>query len=153
MLLFCIQQKEDLDAFKIGCASKLYCDTIEPYLIGKGGGSAYGGDWKPSKPEDYRLLGQPGEVKTTYKNGYRIDTKIGLDGKVIAERHYTDHKQPWAHTDPHDHPIKWDNPTGHPDPQAPINYPTEHRNLRIMEVFLSWEIQLFLQIFQNKIVF
>ena len=81
--------------------------------------------WQPNpkKPEDSRYIGQPGEIKTTYKNGYCVDTKIGEDGRAVIERHYTDHKQPWAHTDPHDHPIKWDNPTGHPDPQAPINYP------------------------------
>ena len=28
----------------------------------KGGGSAYGGKWKPSKPEDERFIGEPGEV-------------------------------------------------------------------------------------------
>ena len=59
-------QLKDLDAFKIGGSPQLNCDTIEPYLIGKGGGSAYGAEWKPSKPEDYRLLGQPGEIKTTF---------------------------------------------------------------------------------------
>lgn len=36
---------EDLDAFKIGSTSSGDRDTIEPYLIGKGGGSAYGADW------------------------------------------------------------------------------------------------------------
>ena len=39
---------EDLDAFKIGSTSSGDRDTIEPYLIGKGGGSAYGADWKPN---------------------------------------------------------------------------------------------------------
>lgn len=34
-------QKDDLEAFKIGGAYQKPCDTIEPYLIGKGGGSAY----------------------------------------------------------------------------------------------------------------
>ena len=34
--------KDDLDAFKIGGATQLNYDIIEPYLIGKGGGSAYG---------------------------------------------------------------------------------------------------------------
>lgn len=122
-------QKENLDAFKIGNAPSGSCDTIESYLIGgyvsKGGGSAYGGKWRPNpnKPQDQRFLGTPGEIKTTYKNGYRVDTKIGEDGRAITERHYTDHKQPWAHTDPHDHPIYWDNPAGYPDPQPPINYP------------------------------
>lgn len=40
-------------------------------------GSAYGGQWKPKKPEDERFFEKPGEIKTTFKNGYRIDTKIG----------------------------------------------------------------------------
>lgn len=83
-------RSEDLDAFKIGSTLSGNYDTITPYLIGKGGGSAYGGRWKPSKPEDYRLLGQPGEIKTTFdKRGNRIETKIGNDGRAIAERHYT----------------------------------------------------------------
>lgn len=119
---------EDLDAFKIGETYRPERDTIEPYLIGgayKGGGSAYGGKWRPNpnKPQDQRFLGKPGEIKTTYKNGYRVDTKIGEDGRAVTERHYTDHKQPWAHTNPHDHPIHWNNPAGYPDPQPAINYP------------------------------
>ena len=77
----------------------------------------------PNKPQDQRFLGKPGEIKTTYKNGYRVDTKIGEDGRAVTERHYTDHKQPWAHTNPHDHPIHWNNPAGYPDPQPAINYP------------------------------
>ena len=36
-------QRDDLDLFKIGGATQLSCDIMEPYLIGKGGGSAYGG--------------------------------------------------------------------------------------------------------------
>ena len=45
-------------------------DTIEPYLIGKGGGSAYGGAWKPSKPDDGRFIGEPGSINhTTDRNG------------------------------------------------------------------------------------
>ena len=121
-------KSEDLDAFKIGETYRPERDTIEPYLIGgayKGGGSAYGGKWRPNpnKPQDQRFLGKPGEIKTTYKNGYRVDTKIGEDGRAVTERHYTDHKQPWAHTNPHDHPIHWNNPAGYPDPQPAINYP------------------------------
>lgn len=47
----------------------------------KGGGSAYGGKWKPSKPEDERLVGKPGEIKITFKpDGTKIETKIGSDG-------------------------------------------------------------------------
>lgn len=56
---------EDLDVFKIGETYRPECDTIEPYLIGgtyKGGGSAYGGKWKPSKPDDERFLGEPGSI-------------------------------------------------------------------------------------------
>lgn len=123
------QPKEDLEAFKIGNAYPAQCDTIEPYLIPdyshKGGGSAYGGKWRPSpnKPQDQRYLGYPGEIKTTFKNGYRVDTKIDEDGRASIERHYTDHNQPWAHTNPHDHEIRWDNPAGYPDPQPPVNYP------------------------------
>ena len=125
-------QKENLDAFKIGCASKLYCDTIEPYLIGKGGGSAYGGEWKPSKPEDYRLLGQPGEIKITYaKDGTKIETKIGGDGRAVAERHYSSAPNPKYHSNPHDHKINWESPRyGIPNFEKPhINYwPDEYPN-------------------------
>ncbi len=86
--------------------------------------SAYGGKWKPKKEEDKRFLGKPGEIKETFKDGYRIETKIGSDGRAIKERHYTDHnRQHTGHTNPHDHEIRWDNPNGHPDPQGPINYP------------------------------
>lgn len=28
-------------------------------------GSAYGGEWKPKKPDDERFIGKPGEIKTT----------------------------------------------------------------------------------------
>ena len=59
-------QKEDLESFKIGGSFYTNYDTIEPFLIGKGGGSAYGGEIKPSKPEDERFWGAPGETKYTY---------------------------------------------------------------------------------------
>lgn len=36
-------EKEDLEAYKIGGASHIKCDTIESFLIRKGSGSAYGG--------------------------------------------------------------------------------------------------------------
>ena len=40
-------------------------------------------------PEDYRLIGKPGEIKVTYaKDGSKIETKIGSDGRAIAERHH-----------------------------------------------------------------
>ncbi len=93
----------------------------------KGMGSAYGGKWKPKKPEDERFMGKPGETKTTYKNGYKIDTKIGEDGYATKERHYTDHNKPWAHTNPHDHYINWKSPKpGIPNFEKPnINYTNE----------------------------
>lgn len=90
----------------------------------KGMGSAYGGPWKPAKPADERLIGEPGTIKTTYaKDGSRIDTKIGADGKATKERHYTTAPNPKYHTDPHDHEIDW--PNGFPHWGPPINYPGE----------------------------
>ena len=116
---------EDLECFKIPDTTAKKCDTMFAYRVSAGGGSAYGGKWRPNpnKPQDQRFLGRPGEIKTTYKNGYRVDTKIGEDGRAVTERHYTDHNKPWAHTNPHDHSIHWDNPAGYPEPQPPINYP------------------------------
>jgi len=89
----------------------------------KGMGSAYGGKWKPKKPEDERFKGNPGETKTTDKNGYKIDTKIGDDGYATKERHYTDYPNPKYHTNPHDHDIYWDPNTGNPSLGPAINYP------------------------------
>ena len=116
---------EDLESFKIPDTTSKNRDIMFAYRVSAGGGSAYGGKWRPNpnKPQDQRFLGRPGEIKTTYKNGYRVDTKIGEDGRAVIERHYTDHNKPWAHTNPHDHSIHWDNPAGYPDPQQPINYP------------------------------
>ena len=119
--------KEDLDCYRIGGTPRQKYDIMAPYRIGKGGGSAFCGKWRPSpnKPDDQRFLGKPGEIKATFKNGYWAETKIGEDGRATIERHYTDHNQPWAHTNPHDHPIFWNNPAGFPDPQSPINYSGE----------------------------
>ncbi len=82
-------------------------------------GDSHGGKWKPSKKEDERFFGEPGEIKTIYiqgkKGGYRIDTKIGEDGRAISERHYTDHDFPKHHSNPHDHIFSWDPDTGFPD--------------------------------------
>ncbi len=89
----------------------------------KGMGSAYGGEWQPKKPDDERLLGEPGEIKeTTHPKGYHRSTKIGQDGRAEMERHETDHNRPWAHTYPHDHKIDWSN--GRPEFSTPINYPS-----------------------------
>lgn len=118
---------EDLEAYKVGGQIKLECDTITPYLVGvsKGGGSAYGGKWRPNpdKPEDARFLGEPGEIKTTMmRSGDIYRTKIGPDGRAIRERHETNHHRPDKHSIPHDHEIHWDNPDEHPVPGSPINY-------------------------------
>lgn len=117
-------QSEDWDAYKIGGHPANVHDTIAPFMDIKGGGSAYGGQWKPSKPEDERLIGKPGEIKTTYKNGYRVDTKIGADGRAVAERHYTNHTNSKVHSVPHDHRINWETPRyGIPNFEKPhINY-------------------------------
>ena len=52
-------EKDDLSAFQMGGTFRKECDMLEAYRIGgttKGGGSAYGGKWKPSKPEDERFI-------------------------------------------------------------------------------------------------
>jgi len=94
-------------------------------VFDKGGGSAFGGEWRPSKAEDERFLGEPGEIKgTTLKNGEYYEDVIGKDGRSAYERQWTDHNRAHTgHTIPHDHKIGWDNPSGHPDPGPPINYP------------------------------
>lgn len=121
--------EEDLDAYKIGRTYRPEYDTIEPYMIGgssfKGGGSAYGGDWKPSKEDDYRFIGTPGEIKITYDgHGNRRETKIGDDGRAVAERHHSNHNFPKFHSTPHDHRINWETPKyGIPNfEKPPINY-------------------------------
>ena len=94
-------------------------------LLRKGSGSAYGGKWKPKKEDDKRLLGKPGEIKETFdKNGERRLTKIGDDGRAVKERHFSDHKKPWKHTNPHDHIVNWEFPIkGVPNFEKPhINY-------------------------------
>lgn len=83
---------------------KLYNNYIQ-----NGMGSAFGGQWKPSKPEDERFLGKPGEIKISYvgKSRIRVETKIGDDGRAIRERHYTDRPNSKYHSNPHDHDIDW----------------------------------------------
>lgn len=121
------ERTEDLEAFKIGGQTYLSCDTMSAFRdvpVRKGGGSAYGGKWKPSqnKPDDNRLVGNPGEIKTTIdKHGNVIQDKIGEDGYAIMERHNTDHGHPEIHTNPHDHEITWD--YNFPDFGHYINYP------------------------------
>ncbi len=90
----------------------------------KGTGSAHGGKWKPAKPEDERLTGKPGEIKVSYdKQGNKIETKIGEDGRASAERHHTSSPNPKFHSNPHDHRINWEEPhRGFPNFSKPINY-------------------------------
>ena len=109
------------------------CDEAAPCILGylfggrwKGGGSAYGGKWRPNpnKPQDQRYWGKPGEIKTTImRNGEIFRTKIGNDGRAEIERHETDHNRGDKHTNPHDHKIDWNTPDEHPMPGPPINYP------------------------------
>lgn len=103
----------------------IYKTMVQPdYVfsaISKGSGSAYGGKWKPKKPEDERFFGEPNTIKTFYFK-YRIDVKYGDDGRAIKERHYTDHFYPKYHSNPHDHMIRWNNPIGYPEPTNEINY-------------------------------
>ena len=97
---------------------KRYC------YIEKGGGSAYGGEWVPKDENSKRFLGEPDSVEThtitTGKGSYDTDVKYGNDGKAIAERHYTDHGKPHAHSNPHDHEITWEN--NHPNIHGHVNY-------------------------------
>ena len=114
----------DLEAYKIAGTAHSRCDTIEPFLVGKGEGSAYGGPWKPMKPEDERLIGTPGEIKITIKtDGTKIETKIGPDGFAERERHHTSAPNPKYHSNPHDHIINWHTPReGIPNFGKSINY-------------------------------
>lgn len=102
---------EELKYYMIPDTNAEKYDKIKPFLVGstrKGGGSAYGGQWKPAKPDDERLIGKPGEVKRTIdKNGNLRETKIGPDGKAILERHHSNHGSPAVHSVPHDHNISW----------------------------------------------
>lgn len=116
---------EDLESFKIPDTTDKNCDTMFAYRVSAGGGSAYGGKWRPNpnKPNDNRFLGEPGEIKVTeFSNGEVFLTKIGLDGRAEKERHETDHTKPAKHTNPHDHIIEWEGPDCHPKPGPPINY-------------------------------
>lgn len=58
----------DLGAFKIGVQPAVLYDIITPFMDVplKGGGSAYGGQWKPAKPEDKKFIGISGEVKQSF---------------------------------------------------------------------------------------
>ena len=81
----------DVNSYKIGGNFHAICDTMEPYLLGgaaKGGGSAYGGEWRPSKEDDKRFVGSPGSInRTVDAHGNLRETKIGEDGRAIRELH------------------------------------------------------------------
>lgn len=82
---------------------------VEDNSVYKIGGSVYGGEWRPSKPEDERLIGESGDVKQSFaKKGELIETHIGLDGTADYETHHTDHGFPKYHDNPHIHEIYWD---------------------------------------------
>ena len=132
-------RREDLNAFKIGSTSNGNRDTIEPYLIEKGGGSAYGGKWKPNpnKPQDKIFLGPPNTVQRYYlqlrKGGYWVTVKYNAKGKAIILRHETGHAPGSGHSNPHDHPVTWDNPDEHPQKGDAINYPEGAPDLKHRE--------------------
>ena len=100
-----------------GIVVKSGCVLREDVQV-KGMGSAYGGDWKPAKPEDQRFLGQPGEIKISPDG--KKETHIGEDGRADRERHNSDHGNPSKHTIPHDHKISWK--SGFPKLEPGTNY-------------------------------
>ena len=122
---------KDLDCYKIGGANHTFCDTMDAYMIGKGGGSAYGGDWKPNpnKPNEVILQGPPDSIQQyflPFKNGgYWVKVKYGKDGWAVRIRHETKHNPNQDHTNPHDHNIDYD-PSHRPIYVKPqINYPAD----------------------------
>ena len=108
--------------------NSLNCDTIEPFLIGgytsKGGGSAYGGKWRPNpnKTQDKIFIGPPNTVQRYYlqlrKGGYWVTVKYDANGKAIILRHETGHAPGSGHSNPHDHPVTWNNPDEHPQKRS-----------------------------------
>lgn len=120
--------KEDLDCYKIGGAIQTKHDIMEPYRIGKGGGSAYGGKWQPNpdKPNDMAFVGEPNSTQRhfipTKQGGYWVEGKYDENGKAVMIRHETGHSEGSGHSDPHDHEVNWVGPDEHPVPGSPINY-------------------------------
>jgi len=130
---------DDLEAYKIGGQTYLPHDTMAPYLVGpafKGGGSAYGGKWRPdpNKPNEVILKGPPNSIQkcymTTRKGGYWVLVKYNSEGWATKMRHFSDHGNPSQHTNPHDKEIEYDPHNGtpvfgaHPDIQYPADeYP------------------------------
>ncbi len=93
-------------------------------FVCKGGGSAFGGAWRPKDKNSERFLGEPNSqrmniVKTT-KGQYRALDQYDKHGHAVRERHITDHGKPGKHSDPHDHIVSWDD--NHTDLSGPIHY-------------------------------
>lgn len=105
---------EDLESYKIGGQAYLPRDTMSAFMdvqSAKGGGSAYGGKWRPNpdKPKDQRFIGTPGDIKiTTNSKGELYETHIGDDGQADYEIHHSDHGNPTQHVNPHRHDVIWD---------------------------------------------
>ena len=103
-------------------------DTIAPYHVELGGGSAYGGKWRPNpnKPQDMVFVGPPNTIQRifmpTSKGGFWLQVKYDADGKAAIVRHETEHAPGSGHSNPHDHTIDWSSPDQHPTPSSPINY-------------------------------
>lgn len=122
-------RKEDMEAFKIGGTVSNTCDIMSPYMISAGGGSAYGGDWKPNpdKPNDMAFVGEPNSRQRhfipTKKGGYWVEGKYDENGRAIIIRHETGHNPDSGHSNPHDHKVKWVGPNNHPKWGETINYP------------------------------
>jgi hypothetical protein len=121
--------KEDLECYKIGGAIHQSYDIMESYRIGKGGGSAYGGEWKPNpnKPNDMAFIGDPNSKQRhfipTKKGGYWVEGVYNEKGKADIIRHETDHGPGSGHTNPHDHKIEWVGPDNHPEWGEITSYP------------------------------
>lgn len=89
----------------------------------KGGGSAYGGSWKPKNKDDERFFGKPNTTKQSMdKNGELRETIYDKDGRAVKEIHHSVHKKPHKHSNPHEHNIYWMEPDNHPVVGPPINF-------------------------------
>ena len=121
---------ENLDAFKVGGQPQAFYDTISLFIDVplKGGGSAYGGQWRPNpnKPNDAIYWGPANTIRrvfiSTRKGGYWATVKYDSIGRAVLIRHETVHVPNGIHSNPHDHIIRWIPPTFRPDPSPPINY-------------------------------
>lgn len=123
---------EDLESFKIPDTTDKNCDTMFAYRVSAGGGSAYGGKWRPNpnKPNEVILQGPPNTIQRIFlkmkKGGYWVQVKYGDEGWAVKIRHETIHSPNQDHTNPHDHNITYDPHDHSPIWVKPqINYPKE----------------------------